>query len=133
MFGSFSKVAGGNIAPSRIVKLQTDGTVIQAAAATDQLFGISQPSTRRLALSGWDDGFAAIANEHVNIYGPGDDEAQLELGGTVSIGDKITSDGSGKGVASTTDKDRVIAIADRQAGVSGDVIRVKPIRFDAAV
>lgn len=132
MLGKFSKIAGGNVSPSRIVKLQTDDTVVHAAAASDALYGISQPSTRRMALSGWDDGYAAISGEPVNIFGPGDDECELELGGTVSIGSYITATTNGKGVAATSDKDKVIAQA-MQAGVSGDIIKVKPIKFDLAV
>lgn len=132
MFGKFSKLAGGDVAPRRIVKLGTDDRAVHATAASDALWGISQPSVRRLALSGWDDGFAAIAGEPVNIFGPGDDECELELGGTVSIGSYITATTAGKGLASTTDKDHVIAQA-MQAGVSGDVIKVKPMRFDQGV
>lgn len=133
MFGKFSKLAGGNVTPRRIVKLNTSGRAVQAAARTDNLYGIAQPSTRRLALSGLDDGFAAVDGEMLNIFGPGDDECELELGGTVAIGDYITSDANGKGIKADTDKDSVIAMVDKHAGVSGDVIKVKPIRFDKAV
>lgn len=130
MLGSFSKRPGGNVSPSRIVKLQADDTVVHASAASDLLYGISQPSTRRLALSGWDDGYAGVSGDGaINIFGPGDDNCPLEIGGTVTIGAYITATTDGKGVASTTDKDHVIAQA-MQAGVSGDIIKVKPIRFD---
>jgi hypothetical protein len=133
MFGSFSKRPGGNVEPSRFVKLQTDDTVVHATAASDELWGISQPSVRRLALSGWDDGYAGISGDGaINIFGPGDDKCKLQLGGTVTIGAKLTATTAGKGVASTTDKDHVGAIA-MQAGVDGDIIDVKPVRFDAGV
>lgn len=133
MFGSFSKIAGGNIAPSRFVKLSTtaEGQALQCGAG-EAIFGISQASTRRAALTGWDDGFAAIAGENINIIGPGDDEGLLELGGTVTVGDYIKSDASGKGVNAGTDKDKAGAQA-LQSGTSGKLIKVKPIRFDVAV
>lgn len=132
MLGSYSKIAGGNIAPSRFVKLDTTvGQAVQCGAG-EAIFGISQPSTRRLALSGWDDGYAAISGENINIIGPGDDEAHLELGGTVTHGQYIKSDADGKGVAGTSDKDNIGAQA-LESGTSGKLIRVKPIRFDRAV
>lgn len=132
MFGSFSKLAGGNVRPSRIVKLQTDNTVVEAGAG-DDAWGISQPSTRNLALTGWDDGFAGIVGSPaINIFGPGDDACKLVLGGTVTIGQRIKPTTGGVGIAATTDKDRTIAIA-QEAGVSGDVIIVKPMRYDIAV
>lgn len=130
MFGSYTKVANGNIAPSRFVKLDStaDNRALQCGA-NEAPWGISQPSTRRLALSGWDDGYAAIAGEMLTIAGPGDDEALLELGGTVAHGDHLKSDANGKGVAGNANLDKVGAIA-LQAGTSGKLIRVKPIRFD---
>lgn len=131
MLGSYSKIAGGNVTPARFVKLDsTVGRVVECGAGED-MFGISQPSTRRLALSGWDDGFAAVAGENLNIIGPGDDEALLELGGTVTHGQNIKSGAAGVGVAATTDKDKVGAIA-LQSGVSGELIRVKPWKYDLA-
>lgn len=131
MFGSFSKLAGGNVAPARFVKLDSDGRAVHAGAG-ERPWGISQPSTRRLALSGWDDGYAAIAGENLNVIGPGDDEALLELGGTVTIGMMLKASTDGVGVEAGTDKDKAgaIALAD---GVDGDLIRVKPVLVDVAV
>lgn len=131
MASSFSKICGGNVPPSRFVKVQSDNTVIVCAAASDNIWGISQPSTRRAPLSGWDDGYAGISGEPIAIYGVGDDAAPLELGGTVVFGEQITSDGTGKGVAATVDGSAVGAIAQR-SGVSGDIIPVKPVRYDIA-
>lgn len=131
MNGSFSKIAGGNVAPCVFVKLDsTQGRAVTCGAG-ENMFGISQPATRNLALSGRDDGYAAIEGENLNIIGPGDDEALLRLGGTVTHGQYIKSDGSGYGVAATSDKDKVGAQC-LQAGVSGDLVRVKPMRFDLA-
>lgn len=133
MLGSYSKLPGGNIAPSRFVKLDTSnvGKVLQCGAG-ENIFGISSPTTRRMALTGWDDGYAGVSGDGaMNIIGPGDDEALLELGGTVTHGDYLKSDADGKGVTGSTDKDRVGAIA-MQGGTSGQLIKVKPIRFDLA-
>lgn len=131
MFGSFSKIANGNIAPCRFVRLDTtnEGRVVQSGAG-EEVWGISQPYERRHTLLS--DGYAAIAGENVNVIGPGDDEALLDLGGTVAVGDRLKSDANGKGVTASVDKDKAGAIA-LTAGVSGERIKVKPIRYDVAV
>lgn len=132
MFGSYSKLPSGNIKPSRFVVLQSDDTVQQSGANGD-VWGISQPSTRNLALSGFDDGYAGINGDPpINIFGPGDDAAPLELGGTVTEGNLLKSDANGAGIVANTDKDKAGARAMR-SGVSGDVIPVKPMRFDVRV
>lgn len=46
---------------------------------------------------------------------------KIKLGGTVAAGDKITSDGSGKGITTTTDTNHYGLIA-LQAGVLNDLI-----------
>lgn len=131
MFGSFSKLPGGNVRPSRFVILGTDNTVTESGA-NGQIWGISQPYVRNLALSGRDDGFAGIVGDPaINIFGPGDDRCKLELSGTVAIGDRIKSATGGTGVVATANLDCVGAIA-MQAGVSGDVIDVKPMRWDVS-
>lgn len=131
MMGSFSKFAGGNVAPCVFVKLDSTQGRAVTCGANEAIFGISQPQTRNLALSGRDDGYAAIEGENLNIIGPGDDEALLRLGGTVTHGQYIKSDASGYGVAATSDKDHVGAQC-LQGGVSGDLVRVKPMRMDLA-
>lgn len=128
MFGSFGKIAGGNIAPCRFVVLGTGNTVTQSGA-NGLVWGISDKATRNAPLSGLDDGYAAVSGDMLNVIGPGDDEALLELGGTVSIGQRIKSDADGKGVAATANLDCVGAIC-LQAGVSGDFVKVKPMRYD---
>jgi hypothetical protein len=132
MFGSFTKVAGGNISPSTFVTIDTTTGKVTTTGANGDAYGIAQQHTRRAPLSGWDDGYAAIDGEMLNIFGPGDDSCLLALGGTVLPGQAIKSDASGNGVAATSDKDRARAIA-MVGGVSGDLIRVKPIRNDIAV
>lgn len=131
---SYSGVAGGNIAPAVFVKMtESSGEpVLTTAGANDLVWGISPKSSRRMALSGWDDGYAAVAGMTMAAYGPGDDEAQLTLGGSVTSGQPLKSDASGFGVAATTDKDRVGAIA-LEAGASGDLIKVKPVRWDVSI
>lgn len=134
MYGSFSGRAGGNIAPCRFVKRTASSgePVITQCGSNEAPWGIGPSGTRRQALTGWDDGYAAISGDTVNVIGPGDDEALLEIAGTIAAGGYIKSDADGKGVAAGTDKDHVGAVA-LVSGVSGELIRVKPMRFDLAV
>jgi len=129
---SYTRIAGGNIVPATFVKIDTATGRAVTCGAGEDIFGIAQAWTRRPPLTGLDDGFAAIAGEGLEIYGPGDDGAQLALGGTVLPGQRIKSDASGKGVAATSDKDKAGAIANH-GGVSGELIGVKPQRIDIAV
>lgn len=131
MYGSYSKIAGGDIYPARFVKLvQVNGEpVVLQCAANDPPWGISQPNTRRINLPGYNDGLAAVAGQMLNIFGPGDDAALLEIAEAVAAGDYLKSDANGKGVKATAANDAVGAQA-LVGGQAGDVIRVKPIRFN---
>ena len=51
-----------------------------------------------------------------------DDVFQITAGGTVAVGDKITSDSTGRGVTTTTTGDFVYGVA-LQAAVVGDVFK----------
>ncbi len=122
---SFTKVASGNITPSSFVKLTTTAVgKVTLAGAGEKIFGISQEGSRRTPYGGLDDGYAAIAGENVRIYGPGDGLCMLQLGGTVTIGDRLKSDASGFGVVTTTNLDEWGAIA-HASGVSGELIPVQ--------
>lgn len=78
-----SKTAGAAIAAKRFLKYSADGTVIQAAAATDDIIGVSD--------------LAASTGERVDVVMGG--FAEVEFGGTVGRGKKLTSDATGKAVA----------------------------------
>lgn len=84
--------------------------VAQATAATDKITGIAQTKA---------DG----AEESIEVAGPGGG-AKLRLGGTVTAGDLLTSDASGRGIATTTANNRAGAVADED-GVEGDIIGVE--------
>jgi hypothetical protein len=123
--------AGGNISPKRIVRLSSaagSNKVTQAAAATTPFYGISGQGTRWAAIEGTslNDGYHAISGENCKVFVIGD-AAPLNLGGTVNAGDLITSNGSGQGIATTTDANFVIGTA-LQSGVSGEdiMVRIQP-------
>ena len=114
--------SGGNINPSRIVKVSTaaDNTVLISAAATSPNIGVSQMGSRRAPGTGDDDGYAAIAGENIGVYGPGSGLSPVELGGTVTRGDFLTADSAGRAIATTTEGDVGIGWA-LQSGVVYDI------------
>ncbi|MFM1991333.1 MAG: hypothetical protein RJA99_4290 [Pseudomonadota bacterium] len=107
-----SYLAEAAIAGNRIVKFgAADFSVIQGAAATDLLVGVSS----RLD---------AALGERIDVIHEG--IADVKLGGTVTRGQRITSDATGQGVAAAPaagTNNGVIGMA-LISGVSGDVIPV---------
>jgi len=85
----------------------TTGQVALCSAGTDESIGIveSPPS-------------AANKPCAVRLSGAG----KVVLGGTVTMGDPLTSDSNGRAVNTTTDKDRIIGYADED-GVNLDTIK----------
>lgn len=105
-----SKDAEAAIAGYRFLKPgAADHSAVQADAAADSIIGISD------ALG------AAGSGSRVDVIQVG--IAELELGGTVTRGDFLTSDANGMGVAAATGN-RIGARAE-VSGVAGDIIPVK--------
>lgn len=123
----FSMKSGGNISPSRFVKQDTsaDNQVTQAGAG-DKIFGISQAGVRRTPYSSLDDGYCAISGEDVEVFGIAEKAVLLEIGGTVTRGDRLKSDANGKGVTTTSTGDEIGAVA-LVSGTSGMLIPVEVI------
>lgn len=104
--------AGGAISAFRIVKLgSNDGEVVQAAAATDLLIGVCAE-------------LAPASGERVDVHKIG--IARVEFGGTVTRGNPVTADASGKAVAAAPaagSNVRIIGFAEVSA-VAGDIADV---------
>lgn len=102
--------AGAAISKGMAVKFGADSKhVVKSALATDKNIGIALCD-------------AASAEDLVEVALPGGGASGL-LVGSVSAGDLLTPDSTGKLVATTTANDRVIAIA-MDDGVAGDLISV---------
>lgn len=105
--------AGGAIGARLIVKPgSNDYDVVAGAAATDLLIGVSTD-------------IAAASGERVDVVQEG--IADVKLGGSVTRGQPITSDGSGQGVVAAPAagvNNRIIGFA-LISGSSGDVIPVQ--------
>lgn len=90
----------------RICKFGTgDKTVIQAAAATDKLIGVSCQINSGI-------------NDTCDVWRSG--IRKVVYGGTVAKGDLLTADANGKAVATTTASDRIIGVAEI-SGVADDI------------
>lgn len=102
-------IAGGTVIKNRIVKFGSgDTSVVQAAAATDLLIGVS-------------DSLGAASGEPVDIILDG--IALVEYGGNITRGQLLTADADGKAVAAApaaTASARIIGVA-MLSGVSGDI------------
>ena len=122
-----SRFANGNIHPGRFVKLDSStagGKVLECAGTTVPIFGIAQMATRNAPYPLLDDGYAAIASEDLLVYTFSDKEVWLEIGsGGCNPGDRLTSDGTGAGIATTSTGNWVGAVA-KQQGAQGDLVPV---------
>lgn len=105
-------ISAAAIAKGKAVKAGADkNNVAVCSAATDKSIGIMQ----NLSTAG---GVAEVAL-------PGGGGKGL-LGGSVSMGDFLAPDSNGALVATTTENDRVIAMA-MEDGVSGDLISIEVV------
>lgn len=102
-----SYIADAAILPFRIVKAgAADGSIAQAAAATDASMGVA------------DSLGAGAAGDSVDVIVSG--YASVTYGGTVTRGAPLTADASGRAIVATAEGSRLIGFA-VVAGVVGDV------------
>lgn len=125
-----SSICGGDIAPSRFVKHSTaaDFTVLQADLNSNPV-GISQAWAQNAPIPSAST-LAGTTGDQIQVHYPssGDDNDStvwLELGGTVTRGDRLMPDANGKGITATTGK--YYGAVAQESGVSGEKIRVTPL------
>lgn len=124
-----SYVAVGTIRPCRVVKAYASADYAVQEASTNEFgIGISMEATEEAPIPGASTNAATgltTAPLPVGVHGPGE-LCKLELGGTVSAGDLIKSDASGKGVVALLTGTTIQNIVARalQGGDSGDKIDV---------
>lgn len=105
-------VAGAAINPYRIVRFSAADTVIQAAAATEAMFGVNTDLT-------------IVSGERVEVMTHG--IAWIEAGAAIALGAPVTADAVGRGVTAAPAagvNNRIIGIALDAAAAAGDQIRV---------
>jgi len=88
------------------------GEVVMATAATDKIIGFTQHK--------------AGAGETVSVkLRSGAGTVKVRAGGTVAVGDRLTSDTTGRSITTTTAANEVIGFA-LEAGAVNDFIEVMP-------
>lgn len=90
-----------------IARMGSDGDIELGAAASDKLLGVIRETN--------------VADHPVTVQFGG--VGKVIAGGTVTPGDLITSDGNGKGIATTSSGNRIIGIA-MTAADSNDIFSV---------
>jgi Uncharacterized conserved protein (DUF2190) len=102
----FAPLAGANLTGKLhyLVKMSADFTVVLAAAGSDQVVGVIREEN--------------TSGNPVTVQFGGIGKAIA--GGTIVAGNRLTSDGSGKLVATTTAADKVVGVALMGAD-SGDI------------
>lgn len=90
-----------------LAKVDTDGDIVLAAAGTDVVLGVIREG--------------AVANKPVTVQFGG--IGKVIAGGSITAGARITSDGNGKAVATTSAGDKVCGIA-LTAADAGDIISI---------
>lgn len=109
---SFKAAADYSAKQFYIVYVSAKGIVTLATGATVFLAGTLQNKPK--------------ANENAEVLlRSGGATGKVKLGGSVNIGDHITSDSNGKGVATTSGGDEVLGRA-LEGGVDGDIIEYAP-------
>src|SRR2546430_530118 len=104
--------AEGALNAYSIAKAGASGGVLQAAAATDKILGVTTE-------------IASATNDRCDVQVDG--VVLVKSGGTIAQGDFLTSDASGNAVTAAPGagtNNRLVGIA-VEAAVSGDIFRVK--------
>lgn len=105
-----SMAAEAAVSPYRIVKFgTTDGVVVQAAAATDLLVGVSDSLGQ------------ADAGDTVDVIVS--DVGEVEAGAVIARGARLTADSQGRAVTAVANN-MVIGVAMASATAAGDIIPI---------
>lgn len=100
-----------DLAEGVAVKLSS-GTVVVATAATDKIIGVTQ-------------GAYKVGETATIKLRSGAGTYKVKAGGTIAVGDRLTSNGSGQLIATTTAANEVVGFA-LEAGSSGDFVEAMP-------
>jgi hypothetical protein len=125
-----SYTANGNISPSRFVGI-VSGTEykVEQCDASGIPIGVSGAGTQT-----YDSSYHATAGHTARVHGLGE-ICLLELGGTVSAGDFLTPDASGKGVKGslTVSTHQDYGAVAKKNGFSGEFVTVQVHKFSGVM
>jgi hypothetical protein len=116
-----SYIAGGNILPSRFVKLEAgeNNSVVQCVADDVANAGVSAEGTNTAPIPGAS-GNAAEAGQSCQVYGLGE-PCEVVAGATVAAGDPLKPDADGKAIKAVAG-DEYSAVA-RSAAAANEKIK----------
>ena len=105
--GSYARNAGADLSEKLfyLTKVDTDGDIVLAAAATDFVLG---PVLE-----------AAVQDKPVTVQYLG--EGKAITGGAITAGDRLTSDSAGKAIATTSSGNNVFGVA-LESAASGAIV-----------
>jgi hypothetical protein len=107
--GTKGYVATAAVGEGIIVKLSS-GQAVVATAATDKFIGVTMNK--------------AAAGETASIrLRSSQGTIKVKAGGTIAVGDKLTTNGSGQAIATVTAGNEILGMA-LEAGASGDMVEV---------
>lgn len=122
MADHISVKAGGNILPSRIIKLSDANTVAQAVAADEiHLFGVAHESTKDAPGLTGASTYHAEAGDPVQYYGPGE-VCLVTAGAALTAPQLCKADANGKAIAATTGTYAVLRVIE-DSGADGDKVK----------
>lgn len=110
--GNKGYVATAALADGVIVKISS-GQVVIATAATDKFIGVTVG-----AIAAGETGTIRLRSAAGTM--------KVKAGGTIAVGDKLTSNGSGVAIATVTSGNEILGMA-LEAGASGDFVEVMPM------
>jgi len=121
MANTFSFKAGGNILPSRIIKLSDAFEVQQAAASGADLLGVTSEATKDApGLTGASTNHAEDGDP-VQYFGPGE-VCLVEAGEALTAPALCTADSVGRAVAASTGEYAVVRVIE-DASAAGELVR----------
>lgn len=110
--GSKGFLAAVDLTANQIVKLNAQGAVVAAAAATDVIIGVASEATKT----------GRTANIRLRSASG---TLNVVAGGTIAIGDAVTSNASGAAITTAVAGNQIVGYA-IEAGVTGQVIEILP-------
>lgn len=111
-----NRVAGGTIAAFTIIKKGADdNTVVAAAAASDKLLGVTAGPVQNSSVTG--------DRTDIVVAGIG----EVIAGAAFVVGDKLTSDASGRAIVSAAaagTNNPIVGVALKDAAAAGDIVQL---------
>jgi len=122
---SVTLISGGNILPSRFVKLSTaaDFTGLQATTTNEAIIGISMTGTDFPPGVSSATQYAAQSGEQLMIF-TNTEVCLLSAGSTFNAGTYLTSNSTGQGVPASAGN-HIGAVALEASAASGNLVRVQ--------